>query len=99
MERKRDLIISWRYASLAMNWGAIKRGFTVYTVLYFSIYSTLVCWPRVEYYRISQNQLSYLISYLLWYQRILVMILVSLPAVHIHELGISSQTGQDPSRK
>ena len=29
MERKRDLIISWRYASLAMNRGAIKRGFTV----------------------------------------------------------------------
>ena len=29
MERKRDLIISWRYVSLAMNRGAIKRGFTV----------------------------------------------------------------------
>jgi len=29
MERKRDLIISWRYASLAMNRGAIKQGFTV----------------------------------------------------------------------
>jgi len=30
MERKRDLIIAWQYASLAMNRGAIKRGFTVY---------------------------------------------------------------------
>ena len=30
MERKWDLIISWRYASLAMNRGAIKQGFTVY---------------------------------------------------------------------
>jgi hypothetical protein len=31
MERKRNLIISWRYASLAMNRGEIKRGFTVYS--------------------------------------------------------------------
>ena len=34
MERKRDLIISWRYASLTMirggGGGAIKRGFTVF---------------------------------------------------------------------
>ena len=30
MERKQDLIISWRYASLTMNRGAIKQGFTVY---------------------------------------------------------------------
>jgi hypothetical protein len=29
MERKQDLIISWRYVSLAMNRGAIKRGFAV----------------------------------------------------------------------
>ena len=29
MERKRDLIISWQYVSLAMNQGAIKRGLTV----------------------------------------------------------------------
>ena len=27
---KRDCRNSWRYASLAVNWGAIKRGFTVY---------------------------------------------------------------------
>jgi len=33
MERKQDLIISWRYASLAMNRGAIKQGFTVYEFL------------------------------------------------------------------
>ena len=32
MERKRDLTISWRYESLAMNQGAIKRGFTVRTM-------------------------------------------------------------------
>ena len=32
MERKRDLIISWRYVSLAMNRGAIKQGFTVYNI-------------------------------------------------------------------
>jgi len=30
MERKRDLIISWQYASLAMIQGAIKWGFTVF---------------------------------------------------------------------
>jgi hypothetical protein len=32
MERKRDLIISWRYESLAMIRGAIKQGFTVRTM-------------------------------------------------------------------
>ena len=32
MERKRDLIISWRYVSLAMNRGEIKQGFTVYNI-------------------------------------------------------------------
>ena len=34
MERKRGLIISWRYASLVMNrgeGGGVKRGFTVYS--------------------------------------------------------------------
>ena len=29
MKRKRDLIISWRYTSLVMNRGVIKRGFIV----------------------------------------------------------------------
>ena len=38
MERKQDLIISWRYASLAMNRGPIKRGFTVYIPVYRYIY-------------------------------------------------------------
>jgi hypothetical protein len=30
MERKRDLIISWQYESLAMNQGAIKQGLIVF---------------------------------------------------------------------
>jgi hypothetical protein len=34
---KRDLIISWRYASLAMNRGAIKQGVIVLNCSYYEV--------------------------------------------------------------
>ena len=42
MERKRDLIISWQYESLAMNQGAIKQGFTEHVFHVLCIYISYV---------------------------------------------------------
>jgi hypothetical protein len=41
MGRKRDLIISWRYASLAMNWEAIKQGVIVHLLFMIEISKNL----------------------------------------------------------
>jgi hypothetical protein len=82
MERKRDLIISWWYASLAMNRGEIKQGFTEHVFHVLCIYISYVwvdnnCWLSDDIMPISYVTRQ-------WFYRCLLFLQVGLQAIKVN---------------